>query len=507
MVPLLLSVLGVMTVMVALIKGAVYLFTKESGIWTQTLKISDNGGGDGELDVDLINGDNFGSSVALAGTILAVGAYFDNDGGAGSHRGAVYLFTNDGTTWTQTLKISENGGGDGKLHITLALYDHNFGRSVALEGTILAVGGPGYSSPPREFLGDVHLFDASAMRYVAQSGNSCSAAPPQKSLPYVDPAATFTSTDNTKHVCFWAADQAGNIGKGVTSSSLTGIPASLTATFRTWTPAIPAKSKTLAVLSVTAGAVAKYKILGPTVPCTATAYSAASAVVEKTLSLTSGSGSIVLSSEADNNKYACVKLSKANRTNRYFRSPTVGGIDKTGPTVTDTNYYTDANLQIAHSTASPITGAAIYTNIIFSENLKNVVATGTIARPEISYTANSTKTQYNIVAHTATLSSGQCKAKSASDTSEYTCLYTVTGSDSGIFKTTVGVKTEDIAGNVFSLAPANSAPFKINTIPSPPSKLTILGQTRISKRHNPYLSDSSYRNWRNGSVVFRFRMY
>ena len=40
--------------MVEILKGAVYVFEKDSsGAWSQTLIISDNGGGTGKLDINL----------------------------------------------------------------------------------------------------------------------------------------------------------------------------------------------------------------------------------------------------------------------------------------------------------------------------------------------------------------------------------------------------------------------------------------------------------------------
>ena len=443
--------------------GAVYLFTKDTNAWTKTLKISSNSG-DKKLKIALHNYDRFGTSLALDGNTLAVGT--PHDTGDGDNSGAVYLFTKDSAVWLQTRKISENDD-DGSFHVALHSNDR-FGASVALDGITLAIGASydddgGVSDTNR---GAAYLFDASAMRYVSQTEGSCPTTPPQKSLPYVDPAATFTSVDNNKYVCFWATDKAGNIGKRATLSSLSGIPAPLTATLDTWAPTGAAPSKTLAVSGVTTGVAAKYKILGPTVPCAAKAYSAASAVTEKTLPLTSGSGSIVLSDEADNTKRVCVKLSKTNFRDRYFRSSPITGIDTTVPTVTGTTYYSNAGLSSSIIPGSFLkAGKDIYTKVSFSENVKNVLATNATARPAILYTVGtSSAIQYNIVAHGNTLTSGECKAKDGSGTSEYHCFYTVAASNTGTFKTTVDVKTADTAGNALALKYENTAPFKLDTI-------------------------------------------
>ena len=84
--------------------------------------------------------DSFGSSVALSGDTLAVGAYGEDSGATGINNnqtdnssrssGAVYIFTRSGSTWSQQayIKASNTGIGD------------NFGYSVALSGDTLAVG-------------------------------------------------------------------------------------------------------------------------------------------------------------------------------------------------------------------------------------------------------------------------------------------------------------------------------------------------------------------------------
>ena len=111
--------------------GAVYLFTRSGTTWSQQayLKASNTGAGD-----------RFGSSVALSGDVLAVGAREEDSNATGVNgnganngepqSGAVYLFTRSGTTWSQQayLKASNTDLGD------------RFGVSVALSGDTLAVG-------------------------------------------------------------------------------------------------------------------------------------------------------------------------------------------------------------------------------------------------------------------------------------------------------------------------------------------------------------------------------
>ena len=134
-------------------QGAVYLFEKRSGVWSQTLKISENGGGTGKVSVTLERLDNFGTSTALSadGTLLAVGVQGDL-----SYKGAVYLFEKRNGSWSQSLKISDNDGGDGELDVSLAVGEY-FGSAVSLSsaGTVLAVG----AESPNDFRGSVRLFE------------------------------------------------------------------------------------------------------------------------------------------------------------------------------------------------------------------------------------------------------------------------------------------------------------------------------------------------------------
>lgn len=117
--------------------GAVYIFVRNGGIWSQQayLKASNTGAND-----------YFGRSVALLGNTLIVGAYGEGSNATGVNgnqadnsaqsSGAVYVFTRSGTTWSQQayLKASNTDGGD------------LFGWSVALSGETLVVGAYGEDS-------------------------------------------------------------------------------------------------------------------------------------------------------------------------------------------------------------------------------------------------------------------------------------------------------------------------------------------------------------------------
>ena len=102
--------------------GAVYIFTRSRGTWSQRQKLTAS---DGEIL------DAFGYSVVLQDDQIVVGAIGDDD--VGDTAGAVYVFTRSDDIWTQQAKITAPGGAT----------SDNFGISVALDGGTFAVGTPG----------------------------------------------------------------------------------------------------------------------------------------------------------------------------------------------------------------------------------------------------------------------------------------------------------------------------------------------------------------------------
>ena len=117
-------------------KGAVYVFTKvgNTNTWQYDTVIRNNGLNNLVLD----NSDFFGSSLALDGDTLYVGAERDDDGG--SDAGAVHLLTRDpdNNAWVYTSTITE---GQGLPADTLDSSDY-FGSSLSLsfDGRTLYVG-------------------------------------------------------------------------------------------------------------------------------------------------------------------------------------------------------------------------------------------------------------------------------------------------------------------------------------------------------------------------------
>ena len=157
--------------------GAAYVFVRSDGVWTQQAKLTANDGG---------TSDKFGTSVAISGDSIIIGAPSDTPNGTDS--GSAYVFTRTGETWTEQTKLTgtdqsvnsmfgwsvaieddtaavgalndeasgartgaayafiRTGGvwaQQARLTASDAASEHTFGRSVALSGATMTVGAPG----------------------------------------------------------------------------------------------------------------------------------------------------------------------------------------------------------------------------------------------------------------------------------------------------------------------------------------------------------------------------
>jgi hypothetical protein len=102
--------------------GAAYVFARENGVWSQEARL---------LAPDGAAADVFGSSVAIEGDTIVIGAVQKSE--AGSQSGAAYVFTRSDGLWTLQKKLVP---GDGKA------LDY-FGKSVAITGDTIVVGAYG----------------------------------------------------------------------------------------------------------------------------------------------------------------------------------------------------------------------------------------------------------------------------------------------------------------------------------------------------------------------------
>lgn len=99
--------------------GAAYVYTWDGSEWVEQVKLVASDAGEGQ---------GFGAAVAIDGDTIIIGAPVDNQ-----LRGAVYVFTYDGTSWSQQGKLialpPENGA--------------QFGCAVAIEGNTALIGARG----------------------------------------------------------------------------------------------------------------------------------------------------------------------------------------------------------------------------------------------------------------------------------------------------------------------------------------------------------------------------
>ena len=122
--------------------GSVYIYTRTGTTWSLQKKLV---AADGGAD------DGFGRFVAMHKDTLAVGSPRDDD--KGGNAGAVYIYTRTGTSWTQQQKLVAGGGGAGDA----------FGWCVAVEGDTVAAGAPWEEAP---------AWDSGAAYIFARSGTS-----------------------------------------------------------------------------------------------------------------------------------------------------------------------------------------------------------------------------------------------------------------------------------------------------------------------------------------------
>ena len=125
--------------------GSVYIFKNTNGIWSQVQKI---------VASDRAAEDQFGTSVAISGDYIVVGAFNEDEDATGANyalnAGSAYIFKNTSGTWSQVQKIVASDR---------EAYDA-FGVSVAISGDYVIVGASGEDQ------------DVVGANYVANAGSA-----------------------------------------------------------------------------------------------------------------------------------------------------------------------------------------------------------------------------------------------------------------------------------------------------------------------------------------------
>jgi len=118
-------------------QGAAYVFARAGAAWVQAQKLAASDG---------VTGNSYGSAVAMSGGILVVGALGDGVG-AGASRGSAYVYTLLGN-WQPQTKLTASDG---------AAYDY-FGWAVALDADTMVIGASGDDIGANDYQGSAYVF-------------------------------------------------------------------------------------------------------------------------------------------------------------------------------------------------------------------------------------------------------------------------------------------------------------------------------------------------------------
>jgi hypothetical protein len=125
--------------------GAAYVFVRSGTTWTQQQKLTAS---------DATSDDQFGFSAAITGDVIAIGANHADFPG-NSEAGAVYRYNRTGTTWTQVQRLNP---------VAQVILGDHFGDSMAISGNRLVIGASG-DDTPQTSAGAVYVFDDSGSAY------------------------------------------------------------------------------------------------------------------------------------------------------------------------------------------------------------------------------------------------------------------------------------------------------------------------------------------------------
>jgi hypothetical protein len=132
-------------------QGSAYVYLRTNGVWTQQQKLTASDG---------IANDEFGYAVAIVGDTVFVGRHFTQVGNNARTRGAVYVYTRSGTTWTQApTHLTPSDAADADL----------FGSSLAVDGGTLVVGALQKNNGSTFFQGAAYVFNGAGATWTQQA--------------------------------------------------------------------------------------------------------------------------------------------------------------------------------------------------------------------------------------------------------------------------------------------------------------------------------------------------
>lgn len=130
------------------LSGSAYVFQENDGMWGQVVKL---------LPADPVEDHHFGSSVAIRGNTVFVGAIHDHD--VSWRAGSAYVFQDTGSGWEQIAKLLPDGE---------PAPDH-FGWAISLEAGVAVIGATGHQDEA-DLPGSAYVFreDGSTWTQVAR---------------------------------------------------------------------------------------------------------------------------------------------------------------------------------------------------------------------------------------------------------------------------------------------------------------------------------------------------
>jgi hypothetical protein len=129
-------------------QGAAYIYTRTGLTWTEQQKLTAS---------DAAANDEFGYSVAISGDTAFVGRH-NTQQFSNRTRGAVYVYTRSGSTWTEAQKLTSDDGVEGDI----------FGTSIAFDNGTLVVGAQNKNNGSTFFQGTAYVFTGSGGSFTQQ---------------------------------------------------------------------------------------------------------------------------------------------------------------------------------------------------------------------------------------------------------------------------------------------------------------------------------------------------
>jgi hypothetical protein len=165
------------TVGSAMQQGAAYVFEQSSNTWGQLAELTASDGA---------AGDDFGSSVAVSGSIGVVGAE-NHTVGSVAEQGTAYVFQPSGSAWNQQAELIASDGA----------VDDEFGAAAAVSGGIVVVGAPDHAVGTTVGQGAAYVFNQGSPTMIATTTTVTSSANPQTLGNNVTFTATVTPASGT----------------------------------------------------------------------------------------------------------------------------------------------------------------------------------------------------------------------------------------------------------------------------------------------------------------------